>query len=874
MPAITFDQKSLSIGGRRHQIVGARFEYALCPPNEWAERIIALKQHGFNTILTSCPWLLHEPNQGVFRSEGTVDVAAFLALAHAHGMRVIVRVGPVVGAPFDGGGLPAWLGSNEDVRVREHDPAFIGLVSTYFKDLLPLIADAQADRDSGGALIAVQVEDGWWCGATEHGHEYLSAMIRLVREGGVTVPLLMSNGFWQHLDEPIEMWSGWDNLTANLRQVNHVQSSKPRIAYIKPPLRTETDRPEAALRIADVLATGGHAILDHTVEPVGPLVCASNGGVIGSMVLDARGDSQAGAGMIKRISSFASHFSGLLCDQDPAVQPVTLDLNQSPDGVGPAVIGTLGTQGNVVWIFRGDGPGTCSVLLANGVRMPISFGDSAVSWIVLDASVNGTARLDYVNIPPYAILKKRVLVLHGAAGSSVYLSIDDAPGEFTVPPVVRGGGAPFIVEHGALTVVICNQQQIDASIMVDDAFLFGINRVSTEGAMYGAPSVTDPLRIDGDGEATPIKATPRPRLRKRALGAWEVFDEPDPRTPDHPRAVKIDRHVSLASVGDPCDYGWFSAAWTSHSNTPRDLRFLGGLREAKVWVDGTPEDGSSCGAVSIQAPKGEHVIALLARHTPLEGRCPSQRGDKPGELVHVKPLAGTRLRTQRIEPADPFTVRRFLQGAGEGEQTADRARVASFTHRRNTRLVVEITGPSGLLLLNDQPIAWHDGEGLQLTMTPRQTDGFKRGTNTIALAPLEWSEVDLALSSIKVFEVVETVVAEDAWRFRRWEQPDLRIGRWEDARASQSSGAQPRWYRSTFRGHADRGVARLSLGTLTRGRVWLDGVPVGSYGEANGSSRRSIVVPLPERNTDLARERTLLVFDEDGSDPFGVSLSA
>ena len=874
MPSITFDRKSLSIDGKRHQIVGARFEYALCPANEWADRLDALKQNGFNTILTSCPWLLHEPTHGACTTDGNLDIAAFLALAHEYGVRVIVRVGPVVGAPFDGGGLPAWLGSHDDVHVREHDPAFLGLVSSYFKDLLPSIENAQANRDTGGAVIGVQIEDDWSCGSTEHGPIYLSALIRLVRERGITVPLLMSNGFWQELDEPIEVWSGWDNLTANLRQVNHVQPSKPRIALITPPSTNQLDPREAALRIADVLATGGHTILDHAVDPMGSVVCASSGPARGSMVLTARGDMQGGAGMTKRISSFASHFGSLLCEQDPVVQPATLDLDASPDGVGPAVIGTTGVNGNIVWVFRGDGPGTCTVLLANGVRMPVSFGDSAVSWLVLDASIDGTARLDYVNVPPYAILKKRVLVLQGAAGSSVFVSIDGAPGEFTVPSVQRGGGAPLIVEHGAITLVICNQQQIDGSIMVDDAFLFGINRVTTAGSMYASSSIDEPLRIDGTGTATPIKVTPRPRMRKRPLGAWEVFDEPDPRTPDHPRAVKVDRTVSLASVGTPFDYGWFSAVWQSQSNTPRNLRFLGGLRDAKVWVDGVPAMDATGGAVTIQEPRGEHVLSLLARHTRLDKSCPSQRVDRPGELVDLKLLAGTRLLTRSIEPADPFVVRRFLQGAGDGEQTAHRARVASFTHRRNSRLVVEVGGPPGLLLFNGQPLAWHDGEGLHLTLSPKETDGFKRGMNAIAIAPLEGSDVDVACSTIKVLEVIETVVKEEAWRFRRWEQPDLRIGRWEDAHASRTSGAQPRWYRSTFKGFTTRGWARLSLGKLTRGRVWLDGVPVGAYDVGNGTTRRSIVLPIPECNTDDHRERTLLVFDEDGSDPFGVSLSA
>ena len=78
MPTVAFDSKSLIVRDRRAWIVGAGMEYALCDPEGWGQRLDQLRRAGVNTVLTSAPWVVHEPRPGRFRFEGRGDLRGFL----------------------------------------------------------------------------------------------------------------------------------------------------------------------------------------------------------------------------------------------------------------------------------------------------------------------------------------------------------------------------------------------------------------------------------------------------------------------------------------------------------------------------------------------------------------------------------------------------------------------------------------------------------------------------------------------------------------------------------------------------------------------------------------------------------------------------
>ena len=612
----------------------------------------------------------------------------FLQLAHEQGLKAIIRIGPAVGSPFDGSGMPGWFADKPEIMLREHDPAFMDMTSRWFGKLSQQVADLQADKDEEGPLIAIQVENEWTCGAIDHGREYLGELFRLARERGLSVPIITSNGFWQDLENAIETWVGWDDLLANLRQVRAVQSNKPRLAVLKPKnndryMGRKSDPSgceggEIMKRIGAVASTGAQPILDDAVRGVHARINAGADaqGRLASMpvaqaVLDETGEPTSVAGMVKRITSFCSSFGTLLADLEPEYQPVMLDFAASPATSGPAVVSMRGDGGKVVWVFRGGADEGCTLLMEDGVRIPVTFGDAPLTWFVMGADLNGGGRLDYVNVPPYAVVDRQMLVLQGPAKTSVFLSIGGAPLELSVPAEKEGGGEPLCVEHNGVQIVLCNQNQIDNSIVYGNSFYFGVRRVEKSGLAHAASDINMPMRIDSDGSKTKIDAKSPRRLRKRAIGEWEMFNEHDPRSLDHPRGVQVDGDLGLSSVGAAFDYGWFVAEITVPSAAMQDLRFLGGLPDASAWLDGTSIGGVTDGRIQLKTKKGKHVLALLARHAPrrVDGRGGTGAGDRPGALVMVEPLKGVREAKQDIDPMDPFRMRRFLNGAADGQRT-------------------------------------------------------------------------------------------------------------------------------------------------------------------------------------------------------------
>jgi beta-galactosidase len=173
------------LDGKPHRVMAGALHYFRVHPDHWADRIHKAKLMGLNAIETYVPWNAHSPRPGEFRTEGQLDLVAFLELVHAEGMHAIVRPGPYICAEWDNGGLPGWLFLDAEVGIRRNEPLYMAAVARYFDDVLPLIAPLQIDR--GGPVILMQVENEY--GAYGSDKDYLRELVRLTRAGGITVPL-------------------------------------------------------------------------------------------------------------------------------------------------------------------------------------------------------------------------------------------------------------------------------------------------------------------------------------------------------------------------------------------------------------------------------------------------------------------------------------------------------------------------------------------------------------------------------------------------------------------------------------------------------------------------------------------------------------
>ena len=178
------------LNGAPFRIVSGSIHYFRVVPEYWRDRLEKLKALGCNTVETYIPWNFHEPRKGQFRFEGIADVEQFVRLAQELGLYVILRPSPYICAEWEWGGLPAWLLAEDGIRLRTSDLRYMKHVEDYYRVLLPKLAPLQIHR--GGPVILMQVENEY--GSYGNDKAYLRQLRDLMRQGGIQVPLITSDG--------------------------------------------------------------------------------------------------------------------------------------------------------------------------------------------------------------------------------------------------------------------------------------------------------------------------------------------------------------------------------------------------------------------------------------------------------------------------------------------------------------------------------------------------------------------------------------------------------------------------------------------------------------------------------------------------------
>ncbi|NQX12138.1 beta-galactosidase [Microbacteriaceae bacterium VKM Ac-2855] len=173
------------LDGRPHRILSGALHYFRIHPDLWADRIHKARLMGLNTIETYVAWNAHEPQRGAWNEDGGLDLGRFLDLIAAEGMHAIVRPGPYICAEWDNGALPAWLFRDPEVGVRRSEPHYLAAVTEYLRRVYAIVAPRQIDV--GGPVVLVQIENEY--GAYGSDKEYLTELVRVTRDCGITVPL-------------------------------------------------------------------------------------------------------------------------------------------------------------------------------------------------------------------------------------------------------------------------------------------------------------------------------------------------------------------------------------------------------------------------------------------------------------------------------------------------------------------------------------------------------------------------------------------------------------------------------------------------------------------------------------------------------------
>lgn len=190
MTRFTVANNDFLLDGRPHRLLSGALHYFRVMPQQWEDRLLKLKAMGLNCVETYVAWNLHEPQPGAFDFTGGLDLPAFVRLAGALGLHVIVRPGPYICAEWEFGGLPAWLLADPEMALRCMYPPYLDAVARFLDALLPPLLPLQAGQ--GGPVIAMQVENEY--GSYGSDQTYLRWLEHALRARGVDTLLFTSDG--------------------------------------------------------------------------------------------------------------------------------------------------------------------------------------------------------------------------------------------------------------------------------------------------------------------------------------------------------------------------------------------------------------------------------------------------------------------------------------------------------------------------------------------------------------------------------------------------------------------------------------------------------------------------------------------------------
>lgn len=912
MPNVTFDGQSFSVRGRRIWLCGAEFEYALVSRDAWRARLASLKRLGVNMVVASAPWSLHEPRPGRFEFEGALDVKAFAQTCAELELWLVLKIGPAVGGTFDGSGLPAWVSDLPEVRIREDSPVFTARVIQWYRALGERVVKLQASEPTPlrgakarnpaarevGPLLAVQIEDDWACYAPQRATNYLGELQRYALEVGFAVPLFTNNRSWTHSERAIDLWTGWSELPSAMRQLAHIEPAKPRVAVVRDPasLRIEGDRAagkspstaqaarEVARRLGAVLANGGQFVIAGAMPtihagpsagsiavgegPRGPLASVSTDGLL----VGVDGAVAETSGSIRRIVAFAGAFGHVLSQIDASRQQVVAD----PDATGmPSVIPLQGPAGTAVFVFAAK-ESSATLLLSDGRRLDVSLGAEPVSWFLFDADLLGAGVLDYATVSPFAFIGRKQLVFFGPAGTTATISLGGVPASMRVP--AKGAARPTIDSLGGLTVILCNEEQIDRALATPEGLVLGAERFDDEGSPVRAPGAKSVVRVNLLGKVETLPATERATTKAIPLQDWSMASAGEFVDGSSPRYATLDGPASLSACGAREGYGWYRLQFRRASSGTVLVHAPQVADRALFWLDGTflgafgnglAAGGARSFPIELKLTKGEHRLVMLVEAVgrPTAGDHVGRRTGAYGPLFEVKPLRST---PKRIEGpiVDPFRVRGFIYGVGEGDRSEGIALAWRVDHRKRAPILFD-PGRNplpGTVVLNGTPVARIGVDGPEdgaLILDPDRLEGFRSGPNDLHYV-FDGEPEDRAIAAIaksaRLFEAAPAF-GQPQWGFATWSPPRD----WRDLRAVAAKEG-PTWFRTAFTWSGPPRALRLDPGSLLRGRAFVNGEPIG---------RHAFRGELPVSPSLLLEGRNeLLLFDESGGSPKGVALRA
>lgn len=924
MATLSYDGRTLILDGRRLWLVAAGFDYALHHPSSWRSHLARLREAGFNTILCRCHWNRHEQTPGRFNFDGSQNLRFFVQLCADMGLFVLLRPGPFVGSTFDLGSMPAWLTKVPQLKWRQADEPFLEAVSRYYSAVMGQVRDLQANHsspgsDSTGPVLLIQAEHRRHSHHREHGHNYLTEIVRYLREAGCIVPIVTCNHFWQPIEGTIEAWDGWDHLASDLRQLRLVQPQSPALvldvlapnepptvhqlnahAESKPSPKTRRKQIDQWVhRLAAITASCGQfcltefqaSLLDgltngritppavsnhnHKRPPTGRLSAQAAHLTTQQPGIDVAGNPTELFPAVRRIAVFASAFGAVLANADPSSGHAAVSFDQQPETI--SICEMRGSQGYFVFIFRpaGDTTKRVTLLLGEGLNLPVELGDEPVCWVGGQINLGGKAELTFTNLSPWTWIHGNTLVLFGPAGTEGLISIDQTDYAVTVP---KAGRPPRLISAGNVNLLVINSQQVDQSLLDPTGFWSGTTSLDESGSpVTDTAQQTQAWQLTPEGELLTVACQKVRNTRSSLRLQWSgvVCDDTVLAAAANALPVDAEDQDEDRSAG----YRWLAIESAKpvkgQAVLPTgDCRLSLFRDHRRVAVMGATPEGDR-GPVELSLSGTVYgLFDQLGRAVDDWSLCEINRPDAD-ELKMVKAVTTGKPSVGGAVNADPFDLSGYWPTLRQGQRLRGPVVTLSFKCAAGQGILVEPATLPGtaMLLINDTPVDLLDPHWsptpLRRLIPPELLIDRKPNHLSLAFFSAELSEESAleAGRSARIWQSVQSLGRSEGVKVLPWQPPDEEAFD-EGMKADPKGSGLPAWWRTTFTTPAGKRAMELTITGMTRGAVLLNRAPLCRYDlmrkqEGRGEGKQTIIIEPGRLKADKPNE--LLIFDEYGA---------
>ena len=170
---IHYKDQAFVLDDQNSFLFGAEMHYWRMDKDKWEDRLIKIKDAGFNVVSTYVCWDYHEEVEGKIDLKGNThpnkDLGAFIELAKRHDLYVLLRIGPYIMSEVKNHGLPRWLfknypevvgkrsdGSDHVIVSYLHD-TYLKLVDRWYKHVFEIVTPYQITN--GGNVIMIQLDN-------------------------------------------------------------------------------------------------------------------------------------------------------------------------------------------------------------------------------------------------------------------------------------------------------------------------------------------------------------------------------------------------------------------------------------------------------------------------------------------------------------------------------------------------------------------------------------------------------------------------------------------------------------------------------------------------------------------------------------------